>query len=103
MPKSMYDSLAWNTQWQPISGKQFKNFNSLPGANVWKNTTNKGGSIFSTANAGKTAKVAGAWQLGLSALASIFDKSKKGQPGPQTAVGKDHLTAGLHDWTQFFS
>ena len=96
------DKLAWNTKWQPLSGEQFKNFNSLSGANVWKNTANKGGSWFSKANAGKTASIASAASFGLDLLSKLTDKSKKGQPGPQTGVGKDHLTAGLDEWKQFF-
>ena len=39
---------------------------------------------------------------GLGFLSKLTDKSKKGQPGPQTAVGKGHLTSGLFDWQQFF-
>ena len=40
------------------------------------------GGWFSKGNAAKTAKIAGAWQVGLSILSSIFDKTKRGQPGP---------------------
>ena len=62
-----------------------------------------GGGWFSKANAGRTASIAGGISTALSVLSKLTDKTKKGQPGPVTGVGKDQLTAGLYDWTQFFS
>tara|TARA_R100001530_G_scaffold120979_1_gene88337 strand:- start:1098 stop:1469 length:372 start_codon:yes stop_codon:yes gene_type:complete len=53
--------------------------------------------------ASQVAKAAGLWSAGLNFASKLFDKSKKGQPAPQTGVGKEQLTAGLSDWTQFFS
>ena len=95
------DHLAWNTKWQPLSGKQFQNMNAIPGTNIWQNTSNKGG-LFSKANAGKTAKVAGAWQLGLNLLSSAFNKSKRGQPGVSNAPQLMASIQPNNDWMQFF-
>jgi len=80
------DKFAWNTKWQPLSGKQFQNAQSLSGANVWKNASSKGGGgMFSKANAKGTAGVATALQIGFSALSKLFSKEKKGTPGVSNA------------------
>ena len=65
-----------------------------------------GGAKETGAGAGMGGKAPGGtpWGLisaGLGFLSKITDKSKKGQPGPQT--GNLNLQAGLYDWSQFFS
>ncbi len=99
------DKFAWPTQWEPLSGQQFQNAQSLSGANVWKNASSKGGGgMFSKANAKGTAGVASALQIGFNALSKLFSKEKKGTPGVSNAPGLgNQLQAGSHDWMKFFT
>ena len=53
--------------------------------------------------ASQVAKAAGLWSIGFNFASKLFDKSKKGQPAPQTGVGKEQLTSGITDWNQFFA
>jgi len=104
----MSNPWEWNKRFQdlltakPINTLGKTRYSSGIAGATTRNLSKSGGGWFSKANAGNTANIAGAASLGLNLLSKLTDKSKKGQPGPQTAVGKEHLTAGLYDWTQFF-
>ena len=109
----MNNPWEWNKKFQdlltattpkPINTVGKTRYSSGIAAATSKNLAKSGGGgMFSAANAAKTAKIAGAWSMGLNLLSKLTDKSKKGQPGPTTGVNQSNLMAGLTDWTQFFS
>jgi len=66
--------------WAKAAGSNQATINTLKG----KMAADKG-NWFSKANAPKTADFASALQIGFSALAKLFSKEKKGQPGVSNA------------------